>query len=283
MTTRLTSHCHPSQGGDDQPTPCRATFTVDGQRSNLKFLVAGVVTLQADQADAYRWQVTSSPSQCDYLLTGSTQRTTKLSMPGSGAYVVQLAVTQGECIAQNRVILWVATPTRLYRIPADSEALRFDGSREWAGDLARVIQHVDSSLPTPEQKAALDHAHQPSRENPFATLEDLAQEPGQPCELSADEIAAIRQAKSPGAGNPFVTHSALPPGVLAPEQKAALDAADEPGADNPFVTRSALPPGELTPEQEAALDYARQPGGATLTEWYKRRFRPGLPPSSRSA
>jgi hypothetical protein len=265
MSTRLTSDCHPSQGGDDQPAPCQATFTVDGQRGDLKFLTAGVVTLEADQADAdsYHWQVTSSPPHCDYLLTGSTQRTAKLSMPGSGAYVVQLTVTHGDCVAQSRVILWVATPTRLYRIPADSEALRFDGSGKWAGDLARVIQHVDSSLPTPEQKAAMDGAHQPGEENPFATLEDLPEGTAQPGELTADELAAIRQAQSPSGDNPFVTHSALPPDEVTPEQKAALDAAQNPGGDNPFITQGALPEipaSQLNDDQVAAIAAAQDPG-----------------------
>ena len=71
------------------------------------------------------------------------------------------------------MILWVATPVRLYRLPASSETLRFDGKPEWPGDLAKALLEVDHNLPTPAQKAAMDQANQPGEGNPFATLRDV--------------------------------------------------------------------------------------------------------------
>jgi hypothetical protein len=90
MTSKLTSGC--------QPASCQATFTIDGRRGNQKYLTGGVVTLQADEtsADTYTWQVVSSPPHCDYLLAGGTLARAKLTVPGPGAYVVQLIVTRGD-------------------------------------------------------------------------------------------------------------------------------------------------------------------------------------------
>ncbi len=208
MVTKLTSHCQPGDGSNGPPATCGAAFTVDGQRGNQKFLVGGMVTLQADDksADTYLWQVTSSPPQCDYLLTGATLPQARLTMPGPGAFVVQLTVTEGECSAQNRAILWVATPRRLYRIPADSEALRFDGDPEWAGDLARVIQQVDANLPTVQQKAALYRANLPGEENPegeWVTL--IGKDQGE--NIAAEDFAAFARL------NAYQTLSLLKPAI----------------------------------------------------------------------
>ena len=52
MTTRLSSSCQPTGGDGGPPATCWATFTVDGQRGNQKFLVGGLVTLQADDTAA---------------------------------------------------------------------------------------------------------------------------------------------------------------------------------------------------------------------------------------
>ena len=206
MAIQLTRQCQPADHGQGQPGSCTATFTANGQTGNQKLLGGGMITLQADDthADTYVWEVTSSPPSCDYLLTGATQPQAKLVLPGPGAYVVQLTVTKGSCSAQNRVILWVATPVNLYRLPAASEPLRFDGKAEWAGDLAAALLNVDANLPTPAQKAALNGANQPGAENPFATLRDLGGVPGPSGgDLSADEIAAIRAAEQPDADQPL--------------------------------------------------------------------------------
>ena len=265
MPTKLTSICQPAEA-DGQPAACRATFTVDGQRGNQKCLTGGLVSLLADdaKADVYHWEVISHPPQCDYLLTGTTQPQAQLSLPGSGAYVVQLTVSKGDCVAQSRVILWVATPRRLYRIPADSEALRFDGDEEWAGDLARVVQQVDWNLPTPEQKAALDAANQPGPDNPFATHEDLDGGPGLPCDLTDDEVAAIKAAQEPSGENPFATMQDLPEGPVEPcelteAQIAAIAGAEDPDGENPFVTDSHRRRFAPTADQKAALDGAEEP------------------------
>ena len=99
MAIQLTRQCQPSDNGQGQPGPCRATFTANGQTGNQKLLGGGMITLQADDAhaDTYVWEVTSSPPSCDYLLTGATQPQAKLVLPGPGAYVVQLTVTKGSC------------------------------------------------------------------------------------------------------------------------------------------------------------------------------------------
>jgi hypothetical protein len=258
MTVKFTKDC--------QPPKCRATFTVDGQRGNQKYRFGGVVTLAADDpsADSYVWQVVSSPPHCDYLLTGATLPQAKLSLPGPGAYTVQLTLTKGECAVQERVILWVATSRQLYRIPADGEALRFDGSEEWAGDLARVIQDVDFGLPTPEQKAALDQAHDPGVDNPFVTLHDLPGNAGGDgescdCPLTPDEIAALKAAEAPDETNPFVTDSLRRRFAPSVAQKAALDQAKMPDHNNPFVTESRLMDVAPTDEQKDALDAADGP------------------------
>ncbi len=265
MVTKLTSKCQPIDGGSASPAACRATFTVDGLRGNQKLLAGGILTLCADDAcaESYLWDVAANPPTCDYLLTGAAQREARLSLPGPGAFVVQLTVMRGSCTAQTRSILWVATTCQLYRLPAASEPLRVDGDADWAGDLSKVIQQVDCNLPTADQKAAMDHAHDPSQDNPFATLHDLPGGPNDPGHaLTDDEIAAIRQGQEPSAKNPFITQSDLPPPQLTPEQEAAVDQAESPGAENPFMTRSALPDPQLTEDQEAAVDAAENPSAA---------------------
>ena len=105
MSAKLGRECHSLADDGAQPGACRATFTVDGQRGNQKLMGGGIFTLQADDAHAetYLWEVTSSPPACDFLLTGATQPTARLSLPGPSAYVVQLTVTKGTCSAQSRV------------------------------------------------------------------------------------------------------------------------------------------------------------------------------------
>jgi hypothetical protein len=262
MTAKLTRTCQPADGDHGQPAECRATFTVDGQRGHQKYPGGGIFTLQADDPhdETYLWEVTSSPPQCDYLLTGTTQPQARLSLPGPGAYVVQLTVSKGSCRDQRRVILWVATPNRLYRLPATSEPLRFDGKSEWPGDLATALIQVDQMLPTLGQKAAMDKANRPTADNPFATLKDLPGSPGEPGgDLTPDELAAIQAAEAPTAANPFVTTSVLHDQILTPEQKAALDAAEDPDQSNPFVTASQLERFVPTTDQRAALDHAEAP------------------------
>ena len=255
MQIKLTSECQSADGGNAHPVVCSAKFTVEGQRGNQKFLTGGIFTLLAEDADAasYLWQVVSSPPDCDYLITGVSQHLAKLSLPGSGAYTVQLTVQKEECTAQERVILWVATPCQLFRLPATNEALRFDGDPEWAGDLSKILQQVDCQLPTPEQKAAMDNAHEAGPDNPFATLNDLPKEsdpdPDTPGDsLSENEVAAIKQGEEPKAENPFITRSALLKAAPTPEQKAAMDTAVNPHAENPFVTNSYFR--QLAPTQE---------------------------------
>jgi|GEM_PF-5473928 len=265
MPTQLTRQCQPADPAQNPPGPCKATFTANGRAGNQKLLGGGMVALQADEplADAYSWEVTSSPPSCDYLLTGATQPQARLVLPGPGAYVVQLTVTKGACSAQHRVILWVATAVNLYRLPASSEPLRFDGKAEWAGDLAAALLNLDVNLPTPAQKAALEEANQPGAGNPFATLRDLGGSPGPSSgDLTADELAAIRAAEQPDENNRFVTDSDRKKLSPTAEQKAALDEAAGPDEDNPFVTESRLQALAPTPDQKAALDEAEEPSRA---------------------
>ena len=248
-----------------QPGACRATFTVDGQRGNQKLLGGGIFTLQADDthAETYLWEVTSSPPACDFLLTGATQPTARLSLPGPSAYVVQLTVTKGTCSAQSRVILWVATPVRLYRLPAASEPCASTASRSGPATSTRALLEVDHSLPTAAQKGAMNQANQPGAENPFATLRDVSGGNGGPVvppgELTADEIAAIHAAEHPDADNRFITDSDRR--KLAPtlQEKAALGAALDPHGDNAFVTESRLCQVVPTHDQREALDEAENP------------------------
>jgi hypothetical protein len=208
MTLKLTRQCAP---GEDQPIECNADFTINGQAGHQKLRSAGTVTLVAlwqEPQAAYRWDVTGSPPNCQDLLTHLNPYSVIMQLPGPGAYVVQLTVTKGECLAQTRYILWVVTPRLLYSIPATDEALRYDGQTEWAGDLPRLILDVDNNLPTEAQKAALDKASQPGTDNPFATLEDLSNLPG---EVTGDFVSrtewvatAPSQAgeSGPGRGQP---------------------------------------------------------------------------------
>ena len=75
MPTQLTRQCQPADPAQSPPGPCKATFTANGRAGNQKLLGGGMVALQADEtrAEAYSWEVTSSPPSCDYLLTGATQ------------------------------------------------------------------------------------------------------------------------------------------------------------------------------------------------------------------
>ncbi len=220
---------------------CSANFTIDGQTGNQKVAAEATVTLQAEvtEATTYQWEVTSSPPDCDYQLTGETQVQATLSLPVSGAYVIQLTLSKGQCEARARRIVWAVTPHREYCLPATGEPLRFNGDEAWAGDLTQVIQDVDNNLPTLEQKGALDAADQPSETNPF------------------------------------ITQSALPAGgtagELTPEQKAALDAANEPSAENPVATIADILASPVRVVAAGLLDLKQtppvsSPGGLRLTK-----------------
>jgi hypothetical protein len=150
---------------------CSADFTLDGQSDNYKAAVGVAVALQANDTEAttYQWQVTSSPPGCDYQLTGEAQAQATLTPQETGAYLIQLTVTKGECEDLARHILWAETAHRQYRLPATREPLAFSGDEEWAGDLVQVIRDVDGSLPTDDQKAAMDAADAPTGTNPFVT------------------------------------------------------------------------------------------------------------------
>ena len=237
---------------------CDASFLINSQPGNQSVASGAQVALLAGDATAssYTWTVTASPPDSEYVLTGADQAEAVLTPKTPGAYTIQLRVAKADCEALARAILWVATLTQQYRLPATNEPLQFDGDAEWAGDLLQVITDVDRALPTPEQKAALGAAHSPNGENAFATLADISG--GQ---VTPEQKAALEAADNPNGQNPFITHSALPPDELTPEQKAALEAAHSPNGENPFITRSALPPDELTPEQKAALEAADNPSG----------------------
>jgi hypothetical protein len=282
MTISFKHHCQPA--GTDPPAECSAEFTVNGLAGNQKFQAAGPVTLEAvDQTtNLYKWEVISSPPDCDNLLTRITPYSATLRLPRPGAYVVELTVCKEDCSARTRYILWVVTPNLMYCIPATNEPLRFDGKEEWAGDLARVIVDVDRNLPTNNEKDALhgfNEDYPPSTENPYATREDLIDRPGPPGrQLTDDEIDAIKAAEDPNKRNPFITQSALPPPELTKDQKEAIEAAEDPNKCNPFITESALPEGFLdgpdgpfvtqvewaktapTEEQKKAMDGANEPG-----------------------
>ena len=265
MDSKYTSNCESDESNDDCATTCHAKFTVDGQRGNQKLLAGNKMSLLAEmeRADSYLWEVTSSPPNCDFMLTGATQRKAKLSLPGPGAYTVQLTVAKDDCKAQKRVILWVATPCRMYRLPATSEALRFDGDPDWAGDLAKMMQQVDCNLPTPEEKAAMECANDPSAENPFATMSDLppfGKRPSHPGERLTDEqVDAIQYSDCPTGANPLITESTLRKISPTKDQKAALDKADNPHEGNAFVTETKLIKVAPTPDQKAAMDNAECP------------------------
>lgn len=147
-----------------------------------------------------------------------------------------------------------------------------------------MIQQVDCLLPTTDQKAAMDHAHTPNKENPFATLHDLPGGPNDPVHvLTDDEIAAIRASQIPSGGNPFITQNALPPPQLTPAQKAALDAAKNPNGGNPFITQSALPEPQLTEQQKAAVDAADNPHGGNPFITQSALPKPELTPEQKAA
>lgn len=268
MSIKLNHRCQPAEGVGASPSSCHAAFRVDGQAGSQKLLAGGIVQLKAEYLTAvsYQWEVLSSPPACDFLLSGATQSQARLSLPGPGTYTVQLTVKDGDCTAQKRAILWVASPCRLYRLPAVHEALRFDGHAEWAGDLAKVLLDVDCNLPTPQEKSAMANAHGPGADNPFATLNDLltlpdgdsGNFPSAP-QLTPQQEAAIDAADNPDEDNPFITKSALPATQLTRNQLAAFQGADKPSARNAFITASALPPPQLNAAEEAAVHAAKRP------------------------
>lgn len=243
-----------------EPAPaCSALFTANGQHGQWQFAPGSSITLEADEknAERYHWEIVISPPERERAFTYVAAHTILLRLPQPGAYVVELTVSKGKCHAQHRAIVWAVTPQLMYRLPATSEPLRFDGKVEWAGDLARMMIDVDRNLPTDDQKAALtgfNHQHPPSLQNPFATREDLENRPGLPGkQLTDDEIEAIKAADKPDKCNPFVTQSALPAPELTKDQQEAIAAADNPNRCNPFVTQSDLPDPELSEKQKAAL------------------------------
>ena len=113
-----------------QAGPCPADFTLNGQHDNLEIAIGATVTLQADDAQAtrYQWEIVgSSSSSADLKLTGDTQAQATLLVLAPGAYVIQLAVEKGESNAVLRRLLRVSTPQRESRLPATGEPLRFAG------------------------------------------------------------------------------------------------------------------------------------------------------------
>lgn len=73
MRIKVERVCFPTDDEGGEPAVCTAKFTVDGQPGNQTFLNGRIVTLQAKQkdADGYRWEVVSSPANCEF---GSSNR-----------------------------------------------------------------------------------------------------------------------------------------------------------------------------------------------------------------
>ena len=104
----------------------------------------------------------------------------------------------------------------------------------------------DETAPTLPQKEALDNTrHPPSKDNPFATMQDVSSNGAGPCDLDRDHCDAIRNGLgSPSGDNPFVTKDCLPNGKppqdwpigVTEMQKKAMDRAHQPGDSNPFAT-----------------------------------------------
>jgi hypothetical protein len=113
-----------------QAERCTADFTLNGQHANLEVAGGGMVTLQADEAEAtrYRWEVFgSSPRREDWTLTGDTRAQATLVVLAPGAHVIRLAVEKGESKAVGLRLLWVSTPQRESPLPAMGEPLHFSG------------------------------------------------------------------------------------------------------------------------------------------------------------
>lgn len=113
-----------------QAEPCTADFTLNGQHANVEVAGGGMVTLQADEAEAtrYRWEIFGSSSRReDWKLTGEAQARATLVVVAPGAYVIQLAVEKGESKAVGRRLLWVSMPQRESPLPATGEPLHFSG------------------------------------------------------------------------------------------------------------------------------------------------------------
>jgi hypothetical protein len=113
-----------------QAEPCIAEFTLNGQHANFEVAGGGMVTLQADEAEAtrYQWEVFGSSSRReDWKLRGEAQARATLVVVAPGAYVIQLAVEKGESKAVGRRLLWVSMPQRESLLPATGEPLHFSG------------------------------------------------------------------------------------------------------------------------------------------------------------
>ena len=249
----------PAQSSTTTAGTLTADFTINGQYGNLKLAIGVAATVYADETHAtqYHWSVASMSPGGNYQLSGETQAQATLTLQAVGAYVIQLSLSKGTAKAVMRHIVWAGTPQAGYRLPATGEPLRFTGNEDWAGDLLQVINDVDSRLPTPDQKAALDTASNPSNANPFVTQTQWAAGA-----LTSDQKAALDAAHDPKQSNPFATLDDLPAAELTPDQQAALDAAHDPKQSNPFATLSDLPAPELTPDQHAALNVAHYPSQA---------------------
>ena len=247
-----------------------AEFTINGQQSNQQVPVGTKVALQAKDtsADGYQWEVFCTPAGCEYELQGESQAI--LTLNQAGAYVVQLTTTRGDDQDKHRLAAWAVTPVRGYRLPATGEPLRFTGDKEWAGDLGRAMKDVDTSLPTTDQKAALDNALEPGGSNPLATMADVPEVPDIPEPLTDDQRNAIKEANEPGLENPFATMTDVPeipdiPEPLTDDQLNAIKGANEPGLENPFATMVDVPevpdiPEPLTDDQLNAIKGANEPG-----------------------
>jgi len=72
-------------------------------------------------------------------------------------------------------------------------------------EAAHLAGYDHLNLPTSDQKAAMDEAASPSASNPFATINDLSASGS----LTADEVAAVAGSETPSASNVLVSTSAL--------------------------------------------------------------------------
>ncbi|MGD2076750.1 MAG: hypothetical protein PVH18_00055, partial [Chloroflexota bacterium] len=188
--------------------PELAAFTIDGQEGHQRVSAGATVTLQAIQSGAtsYHWSVRQAPSEAAYELVGEAEPEASLTLETWGAYTVRLEVKNGSSQNIGQAIVWVTTPNNGYALPATSEPLRFNGLADWPGDLDQVILDVDSRLPSTELIESLSEAESPGAGNPFITQSALPEVPEiPPPQLDDDEVGAIKAAEEANAENRFAT------------------------------------------------------------------------------
>jgi hypothetical protein len=123
----------------NEPTgaaPCAADFSINGQHNNIKIAAPAIVMLQADEAQAtrYQWEVVVAfPPDAYWTLTGGAQAQATLAVVSPGAYVIQLAVEKGESNAVTRGLLQVVASRRASGLAAAGEPLRFPGDEARSG------------------------------------------------------------------------------------------------------------------------------------------------------